>query len=129
MCQEKRLTGESLDLAEQFAYWAAKTNDGSPDDEGTWLHVAVPVVAREGVCREAAWPYNPSPIPGDEAQGPPPADAKADTENIISCETLVTFLLGTLHRCVRRSTKVGPWLSRSRFSTIGSQIQRPTRQD
>lgn len=80
-CQEKRLTGESLDLAEQFAYWAAKTNDGSPDDEGTWLHVAVPVVAREGVCREAAWPYNPSPIPGDEAQGPPPADAKADAEH------------------------------------------------
>lgn len=79
-CQEKRLTRESIDLSEQFVYWAAKMNDGFPGDEGTWLHVAMPVTAQEGACREAVWSYNRSPIAGDEAQGPPPSDAKADAE-------------------------------------------------
>ncbi len=79
-CQEKRVTGESIDLSEQFVYWTAKSNDGDPDGEGTWLHVSMPVTERDGACLEAVWPYNPTPAPGNESQGPPSAGATTDAE-------------------------------------------------
>lgn len=80
-CQEKRVTGKSIDLSEQFVYWTAKSNDGDPNGEGTWLHVAMPVTERDGACLEAVWPYYPTPIPGNESQGPPPTSATADAES------------------------------------------------
>jgi Papain family cysteine protease len=80
-CQHMRLREERIDLSEQYVYWDAKQNDGRPDDEGTWLRVAMPCVEREGACQEEVWPYNPTKIPGDEAQGPPPANADSDASN------------------------------------------------
>jgi C1A family cysteine protease len=77
-CQEARLKGERNDLSEQFVYWNAKENDGYPEVEGTWLRVSVPLTERDGACLERVWPYRPSPIPGNEGQGPPPAGAQQD---------------------------------------------------
>jgi hypothetical protein len=62
------------DLSEQFLYWACKQRDGVPG-EGTWIKVAMAVLRDQGVCEEAVWPYNPNKIPGNEGQGPPPANA------------------------------------------------------
>ena len=67
--------GRNLDLSRQFLYWDCKQHDGDPNAEGTWLAIALPCLQREGCCLETTWPYNPTPIPGDEAQGPPPLAA------------------------------------------------------
>lgn len=77
-CQHARLRGDRVDLSEQFVYWDAKSNDGHPDAEGTWLRIAMPCAEQHGACGESVWPYTPAPVPGDEAQGPPPADAASD---------------------------------------------------
>jgi hypothetical protein len=65
----------SADLSEQFLYWDCKRNDGSPNDEGTWIRVAMSCLQEDGVCPEAVWPYKPDPVPGNEGQAPPPAGA------------------------------------------------------
>lgn len=44
--------GAAQDMSEQFLYWNAKNNDGSPTAEGTWISVAAPLVQRDGVCPE-----------------------------------------------------------------------------
>jgi hypothetical protein len=69
--------GSYRDMSEQFLYWNAKGNDGIPATSGTWINVAAPLVQRDGVCPEGAWPYNPTPIPGNEGQGPAPAGSQA----------------------------------------------------
>lgn len=66
------------DLSEQFLYWDCKSNDGDPNNEGTWLHVSFPRLQIDGCCLESTWPYNPSNIPGNEGQGPPPSGATAE---------------------------------------------------
>ena len=71
-------TPNSIDLSEQFLYWDCKSHDGSPNQEGTYLAIAVPLLFNDGCCLESVWPYNPNPIPGNEGQGPPPAAAAAD---------------------------------------------------
>ena len=65
------------DFSEQFLYWACKERDLF-DGEGTWIRTGMAALKNEGVCVEAAWPYNSSPIPGSEGQGPPPAGATED---------------------------------------------------
>jgi Papain family cysteine protease len=70
------LQGAYHDLSEQFLYWNCKRNDGIPNQEGTWLAVAVPLLQRDGCCLEITWPYNPNPIIGSEGQGPPPSGAQ-----------------------------------------------------
>jgi hypothetical protein len=72
MLGEKSVEG---DLSEQFLYWACKERDGYPGS-GTWIHIAMQALKETGVCVEAAWPYNPAPIPDNEGQGPPPAEAE-----------------------------------------------------
>ena len=76
-CQRRRLHGEDVDLSEQYVYWLAKERDGQPQQEGTWLQVAMPATQSEGACLEETWPYNPAKT-GDEGQGPPPEDAAKD---------------------------------------------------
>jgi papain like protease len=69
-------SGSYQDMSEQFLYWNCKNNDGAPTQPGTWIRVAAPLVQRDGVCPEAVWPYNPNPIPGNEAQNPVPMGAQ-----------------------------------------------------
>ncbi|QDU59554.1 Papain family cysteine protease [Planctomycetes bacterium Pan216] len=73
--------GAYQDLSEQFLYWNCKRNDGIPHEEGTWLQVAVPLLHRDGCCLDTTWPYHPSPIPGNEGQGPPPGGAQIEALN------------------------------------------------
>lgn len=74
-CYEHTL-GAAQDLAEQFLYWDCKQHDGVPNQEGTWLGVAMPLLVRDGCCPEATWPYNPHPVVGNESQAPPPGGAQ-----------------------------------------------------
>ena len=80
-CQRRRLADDSDELSEQFTYWLAKSNDGFPNQDGTWLRVAMPLTEEDGSCLESVWPYNQAPIPGNEGQGPPPAGAEQDAAN------------------------------------------------
>jgi hypothetical protein len=77
------------DLAEQFVYWDCKQRDNFPGS-GTWISVGMSVLRDHGVCTEVVWPYNPQPIPGNEAQGPPPSGAleKATDHRITDSERL-----------------------------------------
>jgi C1A family cysteine protease len=61
------------DMSEQFLYCDCKANDGNPNQEGTWVRIAFAMLQRDGCCEEADWPYNPSPVAGNEGQGPFPA--------------------------------------------------------
>jgi C1A family cysteine protease len=72
-----------LDTSEQFVYWNAKSKDGHQNSEGTWLHVAMPATAHEGACLEATWPYNATPMPGNESQAPPPAGAAEEAGKFV----------------------------------------------
>lgn len=71
-------TGDFSDLSEQFVYWACKERDRIPHIGGTRPSVAFAVLRELGVCREAVWPYNSTPTPGAEGQGPPPPAALQD---------------------------------------------------
>ena len=66
-----RQRGLRLDLAEQWQYWNCKQHDGEPQDPGTQPHVSFYLAARDGVCEETVWPYNPREIPGNEGHAPP----------------------------------------------------------
>ena len=68
----------NLDLSRQFLYWDCKQNDGYPNEEGTWVAVAVARLVADGCCLEPTWPYVMNPIPGNEGQDPPPAAALAE---------------------------------------------------
>jgi hypothetical protein len=70
--------GQPLDLSRQFVYWNCKQHDGRPNQSGTFLGVAMPLLVTDGACVENTWPYNPNPVPGNEGQGPPPDAAAAD---------------------------------------------------
>ena len=61
-----------MNLSEQFAYWnmAFHTNDRS-------LVAMLPRLQQDGACPETTWPYVPVPIPGNDAQDPPPPHAVA----------------------------------------------------
>jgi C1A family cysteine protease len=65
------------DMSEQFVYCLCKQQDNDPTGEGTWIAVAVDVLAQVGCCLENTWPYNPGKIAGNEGQGPVPAAAAA----------------------------------------------------
>ena len=70
------VAGAGRDLSEQFLYWNCKRHDGIPNQSGTWLGVALPLLHRDGVCEEPQWPYVGTDIPGNEGQAPPPAGAQ-----------------------------------------------------
>jgi hypothetical protein len=84
--------GSYQDMSEQFLYWNAKSNDGAPALPGTWISITAPLVQRDGVCPEPAWPYNGIPIPGNEGQGPAPAGTQAQA---LSFRTPATALPAT----------------------------------
>ncbi len=69
---------QTVDLSEQFLFWDCKQHDGIPNDDGTYLAVAMPLLFSDGCCLENIWPYNPNPLPGNVGQGPPPPTAQAD---------------------------------------------------
>ena len=70
------VNGSGTDMSEQFLYWNCKQNDGIPTTTGTWLRVAFPLLHRDGVCPEDAWPYDSRILPGNEAHDPPPPGAR-----------------------------------------------------
>jgi C1A family cysteine protease len=70
--------GQIVDLSRQFLYWDCKEHDGDPNSEGTWIQIAMAQLAADGCCLEATWPYVMNPIPGNEAQAPPPPAATAE---------------------------------------------------
>ena len=75
------LHGKGLvNLSRQFAYWDCKQHDGHTEEEGTWISIAMPLLQSDGCPLEVVWSYNPSDIPNDESQGPPPAGAVASAD-------------------------------------------------
>lgn len=70
-----RKNGTPVDLSRQFLYWNCKRHDGIPQEEGTWISVAMPLLKDEGCPLEGIWPYNPNDVAGNEGQDPPPAGA------------------------------------------------------
>jgi len=78
------LTGDTeADLSEQFLYWAARQHFITPimkSRPGSLLLYGLKALKEYGICPETDWPYNPNPMPGDEAQGTPSADARARAE-------------------------------------------------
>jgi len=66
------LNNAFMDMSEQFLYCDCKANDGIPNQEGTWIRIAFPLLQRDGCCTEVDWPYNPNPMPNNEGQGPFP---------------------------------------------------------
>jgi C1A family cysteine protease len=77
---------QRLDLSEQWQYWNCKQQDGQPQDQGTRLDVSFDLAVRDGICGEAAWPYDPREISGNESHGPPPAVARtAPKHRAIRC--------------------------------------------
>jgi C1A family cysteine protease len=72
-------TSASADLSEQFLYWACKQRDGHPSQFGTWIRVAMAVLLDTGICPETVWPYKKAVVANNEGQGPPPANAEAQS--------------------------------------------------
>ncbi len=74
----------TLNLSEQYLCWACKQIDGAANNEGTFLQFAakvliagVPLPMAAGACTERQWRYNPLPVAGNEAQGPPRPGVRA----------------------------------------------------
>lgn len=70
------LERSSIELSEQFLYWACKSLDGYPDEAGTFIHSAMSALSTKGICPGEVWPYNPEPVPRNESQSPPPDGAE-----------------------------------------------------
>ena len=64
--------------AEQFVYWRCKRDDGSPNEEGTFVSTARQVLKKRGACLNSTWKYRALPIAHNEGQGPPPKGAKQE---------------------------------------------------
>jgi hypothetical protein len=72
-------TGQTqANFSEQFLYWAARQQPliaaVLKNRPGTPLLFGMNALKNYGICTEADWPYSPDPTPGNEEQGPPPAD-------------------------------------------------------
>ena len=68
------------DFSEQFLYWKCDELDDVPEEPGTTVENGFIALKTAGVCLEKTWLYNPISIPGNEGQGPPPANAKNEAE-------------------------------------------------
>lgn len=64
---------KGLDLSEQFQFWNMVNSLNLRN-----LVAAYPLLVSSGVCRENTWPYYSKQIPGNETQGPPPANAATE---------------------------------------------------
>ena len=74
-CQKQ---GTPMDFSEQFLYWNCKRSDNIPQESGTYLGIALPLLQDEGCCLETTWPYQSQPIAGNESQNPPPGGAQLE---------------------------------------------------
>ncbi len=45
------------DFSERFLYYYTKMHDGHPDSEGSYVRVAIKMLAKYGTCLERSWPY------------------------------------------------------------------------
>jgi hypothetical protein len=59
-CREYEAKQGSLDLSEQYLYWATKTSVGDPwpNQDGTLLQFGGNALAQIGICRRDFWPYD-----------------------------------------------------------------------
>lgn len=68
--QEKIEHTKQIGLSPRFLYQKCKERDGFPDQEGTYIKIALEVLNEIGVCEEQYWPYiahnSGSPKPGAE---------------------------------------------------------------
>lgn len=76
LCRTQSL---SIDLSEQFLYWAIKHHrlDSIPHDDGTRHASATTALDRFGICAEAQWPYDPTFRTLVSHDPPPPGAAGA----------------------------------------------------
>lgn len=82
-----RFGGVRADLSEQFLYWLLGSN-GKLDQYGTASLGWAFVLAKSGVCPQAAWAYEPTFVPGNSTHDPPPQSAR----------TSAIFRFSTAHR-------------------------------
>ncbi len=63
-----------IELSPRDLYYHCKKIDGIPNEEGTYIRVAMKVLSNRGVCLEECWPYRPyqtdSPCPEAGRQAP-----------------------------------------------------------
>lgn len=55
--QEKKEHGKEVYLSPRFVYQKCKERDGIPNQEGTYIRIALEVLKEFGVCEEVYWPY------------------------------------------------------------------------
>ncbi len=72
---KKKVNPKRIDLSEQFIYWWCKEKDGLPTVSGTYPSLGLQCLLEAGAPTEKTWPYNPTPTPENEGQGPPPKKA------------------------------------------------------
>ena len=70
--------GQTLDLSREFLFWDCKQHDGYPNDDSTWVSVAMARLVADGCCLETTWPYVMTPIVGNVSQDPPPPEAATE---------------------------------------------------
>ncbi len=94
-------------LSEQYLYWDCKRNDLYPG-AGTFIHVAMNCLARDGQCTETAWPYNPNPVNGNEGQDPPPpaAISGAGSYRITGTSKLPARSVQDLKTCLAQNSPI-----------------------
>jgi hypothetical protein len=96
------------DFSEQFLYWDCKKHDMLPDAEGTFIRVAMDRLDVDGIPVESDWPYNPNPIPGNEAHDPAPAGIldKANPYRISSSSGLSATNVDSLRQALANESPV-----------------------
>lgn len=126
-----RNNGRNVDLSRQFLYWDCKQHDGDPNDEGTWVAVAMARLQADGCCLEATWPYVMDPIPNNESQNPPPQPASAEAAEYVVPQfhqiapTAVPDIKGALAggRCVAFSIPVfNSWYMNDEVTRTGEIV-------
>ncbi len=95
------------DLSEQFLYWDCKKVDLLPG-QGTFIRVGMNRLEVDGIPGETDWPYDPTPIPGNEGQDPPPAGAmqKAAPNRIGGFTALTPTSVDTLRQVLANGSPV-----------------------
>jgi C1A family cysteine protease len=74
---EHRSTGRAgIDLSEQFAYWNMVEQSAHHDLLSMFMGLR-----NDGTCFEDTWPYVPTDVPGNDAQGPPPPVATREAHD------------------------------------------------
>jgi C1A family cysteine protease len=104
------LTGQQskvTNFSEQFLYWDCKKHDLIPG-EGTFIRVGMNRLEFDGIPDETDWPYNPSLIPNNEGQSPPPDGilSKASPNRIQSFTSLNPTRMDSLRHALAAGSAV-----------------------